>query len=78
VGAERPPINIEELTVAERIQLVEDLWDSVEPESSEIGLTSAEAAELDRRVEHLRRWPDSGEPWEVVRDRLYDRLRRGD
>lgn len=76
MGTKNPLIDLEALTVAERIQLAEDLWDSVEPESPEIALTPAQAAELDARVEQLRRCPDSGESWAVVRDRLYGCLRR--
>lgn len=76
MGTKNPLIDFEDLTVAERIQLAEDLWDSVEPESPEIALTPAQAAELDARLEQLRRCPDSGESWEVVRDRLYRCLRR--
>lgn len=76
MGTKNPLIDLEALTVAERIQLAEDLWDSVEPESPEIALTPAQAAELDARLEQLRRCPDSGESWAVVRHRLYGCLRR--
>ena len=65
------------LSVAERIQLAEDLWDSI-PESTELVLTDAQKAELDRRLEDLEQYPDAGEPWEVVRARLYGRLKRGE
>ena len=65
------------LSVAERIQLAEDLWDSI-PESAEIPLTDSQKAELDRRLEDLEQHPDAGEPWEVVRARLYGRLKRGE
>ena len=65
------------LSVAERIQLAEELWDSI-PESAEISLTDAQRAELDRRLEDLEQHPDAGEPWEVVRARLYARLKRGE
>jgi len=65
------------LSVAERIQLAEDLWDSI-PEAAQIPLTEAQKAELDRRLEDLERDPDAGEPWEVVRARLYGRLARGE
>ena len=66
-----------ELSVAERIQLVEDLWDSI-AEDADIPLTDAQKAELDRRLEDLERNPDAGEPWEAVRARLYGRLKRGE
>jgi putative addiction module component (TIGR02574 family) len=66
------------LSVAERIQLAEDLWDSIPLEAADIPLTEAQKAELDRRLEDLERDPDAGEPWEVVRARLYERLKRGE
>jgi putative addiction module component (TIGR02574 family) len=66
------------LSVAERIQLAEDLWDSIPPEGADVPLTEAQKAELDRRLEELERDPDAGEPWEVVRARLYERLKRGE
>ena len=65
------------LSVAERIQLAADLWDSI-PESADVPLTDAQKAELDRRLEDLDQHPDAGEPWEVVRARLYGLLKRGE
>jgi putative addiction module component (TIGR02574 family) len=69
--------DLSKLSVAERIQLAEDLWDSI-PESADIALADAQKAELDRRLEDLEQHPDAGEPWEVVRARLYGRLNRGE
>ena len=66
------------LSIAERIQLAEDLWDSIPAEGADIDLTEAQKAELDRRLEDLERNPDAGEPWEVVRARLVERLKRGE
>ena len=66
------------LSVAERIQLAEDLWDSIPAEAADVPLTDAQKAELDRRLEELEQDPDAGESWEVVRARLYDRLKRGE
>jgi putative addiction module component (TIGR02574 family) len=68
--------DLSKLSVAERIQLAEDLWESI-PESADIPLTDAQKAELDRRLADLEQHPDAGEPWEVVRARLYERLKRG-
>lgn len=67
-----------QLSVAERIQLAEDLWDSVAAAAEDIPLTAAQAEELDRRLDDLKRDPDAGEPWEVVRARLYGRLKRSE
>jgi len=58
-----------ELTPAERIELVEDLWDSIEPQDMP-PLTPEQKQELDRRyAEHLRD-PTTAIPWEEVKARL--------
>jgi putative addiction module component (TIGR02574 family) len=49
------------LSIAQRIELAEELWDSI-PESAEIPLTDAQKSELDRRLADLDRDPDAGEP----------------
>lgn len=66
------------LSIAERIQLAEDLWDSIPSEGADLPLTEAQKAELDRRLEDLEHDPNAGESWEVVRARLYDRVKRGE
>jgi putative addiction module component (TIGR02574 family) len=66
--------DISKLSVIERIQLAEDLWDSVAAETGELPLTEAQVAELDRRLAALARDPAAGEPWEVVRGRVERRL----
>jgi putative addiction module component (TIGR02574 family) len=59
------------LSVAERIQLVEDLWDSIAADPEALPLTEAQKAELDRRLAEHEADPDSAVPWEEVRERLY-------
>src|SRR5574341_702344 len=76
-GMRNIEFDFSKLSVTERIQLAEDLWDSI-PESADIPLTDAQKAELDRRLDDLEQHPDAGEPWEVVRARLYGRLKRGE
>lgn len=41
---------IQQPDIAERIQLVEDLWDSVAARTSNFPITDAQEAELDRRL----------------------------
>jgi putative addiction module component (TIGR02574 family) len=67
-------LNIAKLSVAERIQLAEDLWDSVAADTGDLALTDAHQAELDRRLADLERNPETGEPWNVVRSRIEKRL----
>jgi putative addiction module component (TIGR02574 family) len=56
-----------ELSVAERIQLVEDIWDSVATTPQPIVLTEAQRTELDRRLEDYHQHPDEGTPWELLK-----------
>ena len=67
-------LDISRLSVAERIQLAEDLWDSVAAETGELPLTEAQAAELDRRLADFERDPQAGASWQEVRARIEQRL----
>lgn len=67
-------LNITKLSVAERIQLAEDLWDSVAADTGDLELTAVQKAELDRRLADFERDPGAGESWDVVRTRIEKRL----
>jgi len=67
-------LNLSKLSVAERIQLAEDLWDSIAADTDDLPLTDAQKAELDCRLADLERNPDAGESWDVVRARIENRL----
>jgi putative addiction module component (TIGR02574 family) len=67
-------LDISKLSLAERIQLAEDLWDSVAADTGEVPITEAQKAELDRRLADLERDPDAGESWDIVRPRVEKRL----
>ena len=58
------------LSVPERIQLVEDIWDTIAEVPEEVGLTDQQKAELDRRLTAYHQNPDEGSPWGTVRDRI--------
>lgn len=63
-------VEISQLSIAERIQLAEDLWDSILEQQDEPPLTDAQKQELDRRLEDYQQDPDSGSTWEEVKQRL--------
>jgi putative addiction module component (TIGR02574 family) len=65
--------SILELSVAERIQLAQDIWDSVAADSSKVALTDAQRQELDKRLSAYRADPGTGSSWEVVRARISKR-----
>jgi putative addiction module component (TIGR02574 family) len=68
--ATNPLLEILKLSVAERIQLVEDIWDSIARESELLPLTDAQRAELDRRLESNESDPGATRSWAEVRDRV--------
>ena len=65
------------LSAAERMELVEELWDSIaaECEGEPWPLTNAQREALERRVRELDEHPERARPWEEVRKRLWARTR---
>ena len=60
------------LPLSERIQLVEDIWDSIAEETSHsFHLTTEERAEFDRRLAAHHADPSTSIPWEQVRAELF-------
>lgn len=65
-----PVSDLLKLDVAERLELVRILWNSVLDAGAEPPLTDADRAELDRRLASHERDPDAGSSWADVRSRL--------
>ncbi|GBD98614.1 putative addiction module component [bacterium BMS3Abin07] len=55
-----------DLSIPERIQLVEDIWDTIAAESQPIELSEDEKRLVDERLEAYHSKPDSGNPWEDI------------
>jgi putative addiction module component (TIGR02574 family) len=62
------------LSIPERIQLVEDIWDSIAAYPEEVALTDDQKAELDIRLAEYEENPDAGVSWSEVRSRLWKLL----
>lgn len=60
----------EHLSIPERIELVEDIWDSIAEESDRLPLTDAQRAELNRRLALYEQDPGATRTWSEVRERL--------
>lgn len=58
------------LSIPERIQLAEDIWDTITAEPNAIELTAEEKKIIDERLEAYHRNPDLGSPWEDVYKRV--------
>ncbi|HEY0513652.1 MAG TPA: addiction module protein [Thermoanaerobaculia bacterium] len=62
----KPIFDFSNLSPDERIQLAEDLWDSLAETPESVALTEAQGKELDRRVEAYQKDRDPGKPWNEV------------
>jgi putative addiction module component (TIGR02574 family) len=62
------------LSPAERVEIAQELWDSVE-EADLPPLTPAQMEEIHRRIAEHERDPSRAIPWEDVRERLRARFK---
>jgi len=72
-----PSSDYRRLSVAERLQLVEDIRDSIAADASadSLPLSEEEQALLDERLADLEDRPDAGASWAEVRERIVKRPR---
>jgi putative addiction module component (TIGR02574 family) len=60
------------LPVAERLKLIEDLWESIETDADALPLPDWHRSEIDRRLDALNAGDSVGAPWDEVRRRIAD------
>ena len=63
-------IEIQELSVSDRILLAEELWDSILDDQASIKVTDAQKKVLEKRIKSHSSSPSGGSTWEEVNDRL--------
>jgi len=59
------------LSIPERIQLVEDIWDSIAAQPQLVELSPEVRHELDMRLDEFDQHPHNQAPWDEVRSRLW-------
>ena len=63
-------VDIAKMPVTERIQLVEDIWDSVAELPDAIEIPEWHKQELKDRLKKYHENPDLGSPWAEVKKRI--------
>ena len=63
-------MDIQSLSISERILLTEQLWDSVRKKSNEIEVTQNQIELLKSRLAALESDGDLGDSWENVKERI--------
>lgn len=64
------------LSLPERIELMDALWESMVQDGYEPTLTEAQAKELDRRLKAHQENPDDVVSWETIEKELDEKLGR--
>jgi putative addiction module component (TIGR02574 family) len=70
-----PAPEYRKLPIPERLQLVEEIWDSIAQDAKALPLSDDLRAELDRRWAEHERDPSSAIPWDQVRRELHEHPR---
>jgi len=65
-----PVDEIVELPVAERLRLVELIWDSIAAVPEAVPVSDELKVELDQRLKEFEANPEAGLPWDEVRERI--------
>jgi len=55
------------LSIPDRIRLVEEIWDTIAEENEAFELTDGQKRELDRRLESARSNPGQGRTWDEIK-----------
>jgi putative addiction module component (TIGR02574 family) len=55
------------LSISDRIRLVEEIWNTIAEENEAFELTDAQKRELDRRLEFARNNPGQGRTWDEIK-----------
>ena len=63
------------LGVKERLELIEEIWDSIAAHPEAIQLTASQRKELDRRRREHKRDPSRARPWSQVHNDLKSRTK---
>ena len=66
---------LRKLSAAERLELIEELWDSLDEDDEALALTDAQREDLERRLAEADADPTGGSPWEEARERIRHRPR---
>lgn len=66
-------MDIQNLSISERILLAQELWDSVADQANEIPVSQQQAAILEQRLDALASDGNQGDTWQAVKSRILGR-----
>ena len=66
-------MDIQNLSISERILLAQELWDSVADQANEIPVSQQQAAILEQHLDALASDGNQGDTWQAVKSRILGR-----
>ena len=69
----KPALDLDSLSREERLELLEEVWDSLSRDPASLPLTDEQEAELDRRLDSLECDGAAGIPGDEIRKRIKNR-----
>lgn len=76
--ARMPPPGFEEMSIDEKIEYVQSLWDLISADAATVPVPAWQKEILEERLAELEANPDSVVPWEEVFDRVSREIRSTD
>ncbi len=73
MSASFPDLNIEQLSVVERLDLISLLWDSIPNSAEALPVPEWHRKEIERRLASADAEPEAGIPWDQVKARLREK-----
>jgi putative addiction module component (TIGR02574 family) len=70
-----PALDLGKLTRDEKLQLIDQIWDSLDNDPDAFPLTESQRRELDRRLDEMDRGDVAGIPWEQALKEIQSRLK---
>lgn len=61
---------VQKLSVSEKLLFVSELWNDLEANPTQLPVSPAMIAELDRRMEHFKKNPNEFTSWETAKERI--------
>ena len=70
-----PNLDLGKLTREEKLELIDEIWDSLENDPDAFPLPEWQRRELDRRLDEMDRGEVAGVPWEQALKEMQSRLK---
>jgi putative addiction module component (TIGR02574 family) len=63
-------LGIEQMSIDDRLSLIEEIWESIAVNPNDVPVTEAQKQDLQQRLAAYRDNPKAGAPWQEVKERL--------